>query len=90
MFLFKFYLFKFDFIYFMIVLMLVFVVGGFEKILLYVNKIKNLGCEFLLGMLVFVGMVVICVLLGLFVMGILFNFKYIFVDLMVNGVYYVF
>ena len=70
--------------------MLVFAVGGSEKISPYVNKTKNPGREFPLGMLVLAGMVAICALLGSFAMGILFNSKHIPADLMANGAYYAF
>ncbi|KZT84727.1 APC family permease [Lactiplantibacillus plantarum] len=86
----KSYLPKFDFTYFTTVSMLVFAVGGSEKISPYVNKTKNPGREFPLGMLVLAGMVAICALLGSFAMGILFNSKHIPADLMANGAYYAF
>ena len=69
----KSYLPKFDFAYFTTVSMLVFAVGGSEKISPYVNKTKNPGREFPLGMLILAGMVAVCALLGSFAMGILFN-----------------
>lgn len=70
--------------------MLVFVVGGVEKIFFYVNVIKNLVKEFFKGMIFLAVMVGLLVVLGLFVMGMLFLSDNIFKDLMVNGVYSVF
>lgn len=70
--------------------MLVFVVGGVEKIFFYVNFIRNFVKEFFKGMIFLVVMVGICVVLGLVVMGMLFVSDNIFKDLMVNGVYSVF
>lgn len=45
----------------------------------------NLGKEFLKGMLCLVVMVVVCVILGLLVMGMMFDLCNILDDLMING-----
>jgi len=87
---FKSYLPKFDFAYFTTISMLVFAVGGSEKISPYVNKTKNPGREFPLGMLILAGMVAVCAILGSFAMGMLFNADNIPRDLMANGAYYAF
>lgn len=79
------FIFYIDFIYIIIIFMLVFVVGGVEKILFYVNQMWNSGKEFLKGMFFLVVMVVVCVIFGLLVMGMMFDFWYIFDDLMING-----
>lgn len=84
------YLPKFDFNYFTTISMLVFAVGGAEKISPYVNNTKNASREFPLGMLVLAGMVALCAILGSFGMGVLFNSNHIPNDLMANGPYLAF
>lgn len=81
------YLPKMNFNYFTTISMLVFAVGGAEKISPYVNKTKNAAKEFPLGMLVLAGMVALCAILGSFAMGMLFNGNNIPQDLMANGAY---
>lgn len=81
------YLPKFDLNYFTTISMLVFAVGGAEKISPYVNNTKHASKEFPLGMLVLAGMVAFCALLGSFGMGMLFNSHHIPTDLMANGPY---
>ena len=76
--------------YFTTISMLVFAVGGCEKISPYVNKTKNASKEFPLGMLVLAGMVALCAILGSFAMGILFDSHHIPQDLMANGAYVAF
>jgi amino acid transporter len=80
----------FNFAYFTTISMLVFAVGGCEKISPYVNNTKNPAKEFPKGMLVLAGMVAICALLGSFAMGILFDSNNIPADLKMNGQYYAF
>ncbi|WP_056969510.1 amino acid permease [Lacticaseibacillus thailandensis] len=84
------YLPKFNFNYFTTISMLVFAVGGAEKISPYVNNTKHASREFPLGMLVLAGMVAICAILGSFGMGMLFNSNHIPQDLMANGAYQAF
>lgn len=77
----------FNFNYFTTVSMLVFAVGGAEKISPYVNNTKNAGREFPLGMLLLAGMIALCALAGSFAMGFLFDAHNIPQDLMANGAY---
>lgn len=81
---------KFDFNYLTTISMLVFAVGGCEKISPYVNKTKNPGQEFPKGMIVLAVMVAISAILGSFSMGIIFDAHHIPKDLMANGAYYAF
>jgi amino acid transporter len=81
------YLPKWNFNYFTTISMLVFAVGGAEKISPYVNNTKHASKEFPLGMLVLAGMVALCAILGSFGMGMLFNSSHIPTDLMANGAY---
>ncbi|CAM3256476.1 APC family permease [Vagococcus fessus] len=78
---------KFDFSYLTTVSMLVFAVGGCEKISPYVNNTKNPSKEFPKGMLILAGMVAVCALLGSVAMGMIFDANNIPEDLMVNGAY---
>ncbi len=78
---------KWNFNYFTTISMLVFAVGGAEKISPYVNNTKNASKEFPLGMLCLAGMVALCAILGSFGMGMLFNSNHIPQDLMANGAY---
>lgn len=81
------YLPKMNFNYFTTISMLVFAVGGAEKISPYVNNTKHAAKEFPLGMLCLAGMVALCAILGSFGMGMLFNSNNIPQDLMANGAY---
>lgn len=83
----KTYIPTFNFGYFTTLSMLVFAVGGAEKISPYVNHTKNASKEFPKGMLFLAGMVAISALLGSISMGMLFNGDNIPEDLMVNGAY---
>ncbi|MHC9533420.1 amino acid permease [Dellaglioa sp. BT-FLS60] len=83
----KSYLPNFNFAYFTTISMLVFAVGGAEKISPYVNKTKNSAKEFPKGMLVLAAMVAVCAILGSFAMGFLFNGNNIPDDLITNGPY---
>lgn len=70
--------------------MLVFAVGGAEKISPYVNQTRNPGKEFPKGMLVLAVMVAVCAILGSLAMGMMFDSRHIPDDLMTNGQYYAF
>ncbi|MGX7351652.1 transporter [Enterococcus canis] len=78
---------KFGFSYLTTLSMLIFAVGGAEKISPYINKTKNPTKEFPLGMIVLAIMVAISAVLGSFAMGILFDSNHIPADLMSNGAY---
>ena len=55
---------KFDFAYLTTLSMLVFAVGGWEKIAPYVNNTKDPSKNFPKGMIILAGMVAVCALLG--------------------------
>lgn len=78
---------KFDFSYFTTVSMLIFAVGGAEKISPYVNSTKNPAKEFPKGMIFLASMVGVSAVLGSFAMGMLFASDNIPTDLMANGAY---
>ncbi|MGX7351205.1 transporter [Enterococcus canis] len=78
---------KFNFGYFTTVSMLVFAVGGAEKISPYVNATKNPAREFPKGMIFLAAMVGLSAVLGSFAMGMLFASNNIPEDLMANGAY---
>ncbi|WP_027632933.1 amino acid permease [Clostridium hydrogeniformans] len=80
----------FNFAYFTTISMLVFAVGGCEKISPYVNNMKKPSKEFPKGMIALAIMVAICALLGSFAMGIMFDSNAIPNDLKMNGQYYAF
>ncbi|WP_461225939.1 APC family permease [Lacticaseibacillus suihuaensis] len=86
----KTYLPSFDLGYFASISMLVFAVGGAEKISPYVNRTKNAAKEFPRGMLVLALMVAVCALLGSFAMALLFDANHLPKDLMANGAYMAF
>ena len=79
-----------DFTYITTISMLVFAVGGAEKISPYVNQTRNPGKEFPKGMLCLAGMVAVCAILGSLAMGMMFDSRNIPDDLMTNGQYYAF
>ena len=81
---------KFDFAYLTTLSMLVFALGGCEKISPYVNETKDPSKNFPKGMLILAGMVAICALLGSIAMGMMFDSNNIPKDLMMNGQYYAF
>ena len=81
---------KFDFAYLTTLSMLVFAVGGAEKISPYVNNTKEPSKNFPKGMLALAGMVAVCALLGSVAMGMMFNANAILEDLKMNGQYYAF
>lgn len=78
---------KFDFSYFTTISMLVFAVGGAEKISPYVNQTKNPAKEFPKGMILLAAMVGVSAVLGSIAMGMLFASNNIPEDLMANGAY---
>ncbi|WP_129045481.1 amino acid permease [Companilactobacillus metriopterae] len=81
---------KFNLQYFTTVSMLIFAVGGAEKISPYVNKTKNASKEFPLGMIVLATMVAVSAVLGSFAMGMIVDSNHIPQDLMANGAYQAF
>ncbi|KRM78929.1 amino acid permease [Lapidilactobacillus dextrinicus DSM 20335] len=81
---------KFDFKYFTTISMLVFAVGGAEKISPYVNKTKNPAKNFPKGMIALAIMVAVSAIMGSFAMGMIFDAKHIPSDLMANGAYVAF
>ncbi|WP_125604773.1 amino acid permease [Lapidilactobacillus bayanensis] len=81
---------KFDFKYFTTISMLVFAVGGAEKISPYVNKTKDPSKNFPKGMIALAIMVAVSAILGSFAMGMIFDAKHIPSDLMANGAYVAF
>ncbi|MGL5354352.1 MAG: amino acid permease, partial [Clostridium sp.] len=81
---------EFNFAYFTTLSMLVFAVGGAEKISPYVNNMHKPTKEFPKGMIVLAVMVAISALLGSVAMGMMFDANNIPKDLMMNGQYYAF
>ncbi|MGL5962835.1 MAG: APC family permease [Fusobacteriaceae bacterium] len=81
---------KFDFTYFTTISMLVFAVGGCEKISPYVKDVENPNKNFPKGMIALAAMVGMSALLGSFAMGIMFDSNNIPADLKMNGQYYAF
>lgn len=81
---------KFDFTYFTTISMLVFAVGGCEKISPYVKEVDNPNKNFPKGMIVLAASVGMSALLGSLAMGIMFNSGNIPSDLKMNGQYYAF
>lgn len=81
---------KFDFAYFTTVSMLVFAVGGCEKLSPYVNDTNNPDKEFPKGMIVLAIGVAISAMLGSIAMGMMFDSANRPEDLMMNGAYYAF
>nr|WP_307775471.1 amino acid permease [uncultured Cetobacterium sp.] len=81
---------KFDFRYFTTISMLVFAVGGCEKISPYVKDIDDPSKNFPKGMIALAAMVGMSALLGSFAMGIMFDSNNLPADLKMNGQYYAF
>lgn len=81
---------KFDFTYFTTIAMLVFAVGGAEKLSPYVNNTENPDKEFPKGMIILAIMVAASAILGSIAMGMMFDPNNIPEDLMMNGAYYSF
>lgn len=80
---------KFDFSYFTTISMLVFAVGGAEKISPYVNNMEKPN-DFPKGMIALATMVAISALLGSIAMAMMFDANNIPNDLKMNGQYYAF
>lgn len=80
----------FDFRYFTTISMLVFAVGGAEKISPYVNNTKNPSKDFPKGMIALAVMVAISAILGSIAMGWMFDSANLPEDLKMNGAYYAF
>lgn len=83
----KTYIPKFDLDYFATISMLVFAVGGAEKISPYVNAIDHPTKNFPKAMIFMATMIGISAVLGSVAMGMLFNSNNIPEDLMANGAY---
>lgn len=64
---------KFDLTYFTSLSILVFAVGGVEKISPYVNKVENPATGFPKGIIAMTVMIVVCAILGTFAMGMMFD-----------------
>jgi amino acid transporter len=80
----------FDFDYLTTLAILVFAVGGCEKLSPYVNNLKKPSSEFPKAMIFMAIMVAVTALLGTFAMGLMFDPYNIPKDLMMNGAYYSF
>lgn len=80
----------FDFKYFTTLAMLVFAVGGAEKMSPYVNNMKDTKKGFAKGMIALAIMVAATAFLGSFAMGMMFDSNNIPPDLKMNGAYYAF
>ncbi|MFA6074635.1 MAG: amino acid permease [Negativicutes bacterium] len=81
---------SFDFTYFTTISMLLFAVGGSEKIAPYVNNTHNPAKEFPRAMIALAALVAISALLGSIAMGMMFDAHNIPKDLKMNGQYYAF
>lgn len=79
---------KFNFSYITSLSILVFAVGGCEKISPYVNTVRNPSKNFPKGMIVLAIMVAVTALFGTVAMGMMFDPQNIPDDLMMNGAYY--
>lgn len=80
----------FDAGFFMGLSILVFAVGGCEKISPYVNKMENPSRDFSKGMVALAFMVAVTAILGTVALGMMFDSGRIPADLMTNGAYYAF
>ncbi|WP_312634932.1 amino acid permease [Oscillibacter sp.] len=76
--------------FFLNISILVYAVGGCEKMSPYVNKMKDPSRDFSKGMIALTGMVVLCAVLGTIALGMMFDSNHIPGDLMTNGAYYAF
>ncbi len=81
---------SFDASFFMGLSILVFAVGGCEKISPYVNKMKDPARDFSKGMIVLAVMVAVTAILGTISLGMMFDSNNVPQDLMTNGAYYAF
>lgn len=79
-----------NFSYFTTLSMLIFAVGGSEKISTYVNNMKKPSKDFPKGMIALATMVAISALLGSIAMSMMFDANNIPSDLKMNGQYYAF
>lgn len=80
----------FDAKFFMGLSILVFAVGGCEKISPYVNKMKDPSKDFSKGMIALAIMVAVTAILGTVSLGMMFDSNNVPKDLMTNGAYYAF
>lgn len=80
----------FDASFFMGLSILVFAVGGCEKISPYVNKMKDPSKDFSRGMIALAIMVAASAILGTVALGMMFDSNNVPSDLMTNGAYYAF
>lgn len=80
----------FDMKFFTSLSILVFAVGGCEKISPYVNQMKDPAKGFSKGMITLAIMVAICAILGTISLGMMFDSNNVPKDLMTNGAYYAF
>lgn len=80
----------FDAKFFMGLSILVFAVGGCEKISPYVNKMKDPARDFSKGMIALAIMVAVTAILGTVSLGMMFDSNNVPQDLMTNGAYYAF
>lgn len=80
----------FDASFFMGLSILVFAVGGCEKISPYVNKMKDPSRDFSKGMAALALMVAVTAIFGTVALGMMFDSSHIPPDLMTNGAYYAF
>lgn len=76
--------------FFLNISILIYAVGGCEKMSPYVNKMKDPSKDFSKGMIALAGMVVACAVLGTIALGMMFDSNNIPKDLMTNGAYYAF
>ena len=81
---------KFDVSFFTSISILVFSVGGCEKISPYVNQMKDPAKGFSKGMIALAIMVAVTAILGTISLGMMFDSNNIPSDLMTNGAYYAF
>lgn len=80
----------FDVKFFTSLSIMIFAVGGCEKLSPYVNKTKNPSRDFSRGMIALAVMVAICAILGTVALGMMFSGDNLPDDLMTNGAYYAF
>jgi amino acid transporter len=80
----------FDMKFFTSLSILVFAVGGCEKISPYVNQMKDPAKGFSKGMITLAIMVAVCAILGTVSLGMMFDSNNVPKDLMTNGAYYAF
>ena len=81
---------NFDWSFFSSLSILVFAVGGCEKISPYVNQMRDPSKGFSKGMIALAGMVAVTAILGTISLGMMFDTNNIPKDLMTNGAYYAF